>query len=75
MSTTLDDPITHQDQSHATRLQAETTAVRLHIRWPGTRKSLNRDQKQQAAGAFDTMNQIRSFRHELPLHCPGGVQV
>ena len=52
MSTTLDEPATSQ-QSHGTRLQAETTAVRLHIRWPGTRKSLNRDQKQQAAGAFD----------------------
>ena len=53
MSTMLDEPATSPAQSHASRLQLETTAVRLHIRWPGTRKSLSRDQKQQAAGAFE----------------------
>ena len=53
MSTTLDEPAPANQASHGTRLQAGTTAVRLHIRWPGTRKSLSRDQKQQAAGAFD----------------------
>jgi len=35
------------------RLQAETTAVRLRIRWPGIRKTLSRDQTRQAAGAFE----------------------
>ncbi|TWU33819.1 hypothetical protein [Novipirellula artificiosorum] len=35
------------------RLQAETTAVRLHIRWPGVRKTLSSDQTRQAAGTFD----------------------
>ena len=35
------------------QLQAETIAVRLRIRWPGVRKTLSEDQKQQAASAFD----------------------
>ncbi len=35
------------------RLQAETTAVRLKIRWPGVRKSLSPDQTRRAAGTFD----------------------
>lgn len=35
------------------RLQAETTAVRLHIRWPGIRKTLDDTQKQRAADAFE----------------------
>jgi hypothetical protein len=61
----LDDPITHQDHSQATRLQAETTAVRLHIRWPGTRKSLSRDQKQQAASAFDADSRTLSAAKRL----------
>ena len=69
MSTMLEDTCDSATKSsHGTRLQAETTAVRLHIRWPGTRKSLSRDQKQQAAGAFDadsrTLSAAKtSFRH------------
>lgn len=35
------------------RLQSETTAVRLHVRWPGIRKTLDESQKQRAADAFD----------------------
>ncbi|MCC9601040.1 hypothetical protein LOC67_10830 [Stieleria sp. JC731] len=53
MSVMLDEPESQTTQTHGNRLQSETTAVRLHIRWPGTRKSLSRDQRQQAAGAFD----------------------
>ena len=34
MSTMLEDPVTQNQPSHGTRLQAETTAARLHIRWP-----------------------------------------
>ena len=65
MSTMLDDPVTHSHTSHGTRLQAETTAVRLHIHWPGTRKSLSRDQKQQAAGAFDADSRTLSAAKRL----------
>jgi hypothetical protein len=35
------------------RLQAETTAVRLHVRWPGIRKTLDDTQKRRAADAFE----------------------
>lgn len=35
------------------RLQSVTTAIRLHIRWPGVRKTLDKAQKQRAADAFD----------------------
>jgi len=35
------------------RLQAETTAVRLKIRWLGVRKTLSQDQTRLAAGTFD----------------------
>jgi len=35
------------------RLQAETTAVRLKIRWLGVRKTLSQDQTKLAAGTFD----------------------
>lgn len=65
MSTMLDEPATENQASHGTRLQAETTAVRLHIRWPGTRKSLSRDQKQQAAGAFDADSRTLSAAKRL----------
>lgn len=65
MSTTLDDPQTGHDQTDANRLQAETTAVRLYVRWPGTRKALSRDQKQHAAGAFDADSRTLSAAKRL----------
>ena len=52
-------------ESHAERLQEETTASRLHFRWPGVRKSLSRDQKQQAAGAFDADSRTLSAAKRL----------
>jgi len=61
----LDEPVTQNQQSNGMRLQAETTAVRLHIRWPGTRKSLSRDQKRQAAGAFDADSRTLSAAKRL----------
>ncbi|MEM9369313.1 MAG: hypothetical protein AAGD07_25310, partial [Planctomycetota bacterium] len=65
MSVMLDEPESQTTQSQGNRLQAETTAVRLHIRWPGTRKSLSRDQKQQAAGAFDADSRTLSAAKRL----------
>lgn len=53
MSALVDAPEIPAGTSVGDRLQAETTAVRLHIRWPGTRKSLNEDQKRRAASTFD----------------------
>jgi len=53
------DEVEHEPQAEmrssptaAARLRAETTAVRLHIRWPGVRKSLDEVQKRRAADAF-----------------------
>jgi len=65
MSVMLDEPESQTTQSQGGRLQAETTAVRLHIRWPGTRKSLSRDQRQQAAGAFDADSRTLSAAKRL----------
>ena len=63
MSLTIESPVTasHQyndsqaleSESVGQRLQAETTAVRLKIRWLGVRKTLSPDQTRQAAGTFD----------------------
>jgi len=44
---------TQTQESLGQRLQAETTAVRLKIRWLGVRKTLSQDQTRQAAGTFD----------------------
>lgn len=61
MSTLLDSSTETVDVTHdespsetvAQRLQAETTAVRLKIRWLGFRKTLSQAQTRQAAGTFD----------------------
>jgi len=59
MSTALDitpesttDVDTDNRSGVADRLQSETTAVRLRIRWPGVRKTLGQQHKQQAADTF-----------------------
>lgn len=61
MSITIDPPtdtessdaFTSTDETIGQRLQAETTAVRLKIRWMGVRKTLSQDQTRAAAGTFD----------------------
>lgn len=52
LETTPDESTDTAQRSVGQQLQSETTAVRLHIRWPGVRKSLGRSQKQQAATTF-----------------------
>ena len=56
MSTVLAPTSSESQDSHSVdigqQLQAETTAVRLHIRWPGVRKTLSQQHKQQAANTF-----------------------
>ena len=42
-----------RQQNVAEQLQEETTAVRVKIRWPSTRKTLSQAQTQQAAGTFE----------------------
>ena len=43
---------TRRQNAFGQRLRKETTAVRLRIRWPGVRKTLREEQKQQAASTF-----------------------
>ena len=47
------------------RLQTATTAIRLHIRWPGVRKSLSLDQRRLAAGAFEADHKVLSAAKKL----------
>ena len=69
MSTVLDTPSTEvqadQQNDVGQRLQSETTAVRLRIRWPGIRKTLSEDQKQQAASSFDADTKSLSASKKL----------
>ena len=65
ISTLVDESNSATVEIHADRLQARTTAVRLHIRWPGTRKTLSRDQTEQAAGAFDADSRSLSAAKRL----------
>ena len=69
MSTLLEEPqAAARAESRSTvgeRLQAETTAVRLHIRWPGVRKSLSQHQRQVAANAFEADTKSLSAAKKL----------
>ncbi len=69
MSTVLENPPPQtrstSSESIGHRLQAATTAVRLHIRWPGVRKTLSPDQKLRVAGAFDADRSVVSAAKKL----------
>ncbi len=52
MPTVLQEPTQHQTTTAAHRLRATMAAVRVSIQWFGTRKSLTREQKSEAADAF-----------------------
>ena len=65
MSTTIDEPQPSETASHGAKLKQSTTAVRFHVRWPGTRKSLNNSQKHQAACTFDADGKTLSAAKRL----------
>ncbi len=46
-------------------LRSATTAIRLHVRWPGVRKTLNQGQRQLAAGAFSADANLLSAGKKL----------
>ncbi len=52
-------------QSAATRLRGTTVAVRLHIRWPGIRKTLSESERCRAADAFDADTKLFSAAKKL----------
>jgi len=52
MSTLLETPATNVSSSPANRLRTTMAAVRVSIQWFGTRKTLTREQKSEAADTF-----------------------
>ena len=56
---------TRSTQTPAEQLRSAMTAVRLSISWLGVRKSLTRDQKQQAADTFGAEGQYLSAAKKL----------
>ncbi|HUE73751.1 MAG TPA: hypothetical protein VMP01_22925 [Pirellulaceae bacterium] len=52
MSSLVDEPRADRSLSPAQRLRGTMAAVALHFTWFGVRKSLNTEQKAQAADAF-----------------------
>ena len=65
MSTLLDDPATQSSPAPAQQLRSSTAAVRLSFTWFGTRKSLTRAQKEQAAGTFGAAGEFLSAGKKL----------
>ncbi len=51
--TVLDEERDHRDQDPAERLRSDAAAVRLHVSWPGLRRTLSAEQKEDAASPFD----------------------
>lgn len=47
------------------QLQSATTAIRLHVRWPGVRKTLSQGQRRLAAGAFSADANVLSAGKKL----------
>ncbi|MFH5804984.1 hypothetical protein [Alienimonas sp. DA493] len=51
--TVLDEERDHRQQVPAERLREDAAAVRLHVSWPGLRRTLSPEQKDEAASPFD----------------------
>ena len=64
MTATLEQPSIHH-QTSATRLRSSMAAVRLSLTAPGVHKTLNREQKAQAADTFGAANQFISAGKKL----------
>ena len=65
MSTTLNDTALQPSTSPAVRLRTTMAAVRVSIRWLGTRKTLTRQQMAEAADAFGAEEQCLSAGKRL----------
>ena len=69
MSTVLEPPTLDRESLQQTtageQLQSATTAIRLHVRWPGVRKTLSQGQRQLAAGAFSADAKVLSAGKKL----------
>ena len=51
--TILDGERDHRERAPADRLRQDAAAVRLHVSWPGLRRTLSAEQKEDAASPFD----------------------
>ena len=51
--TVLDEERDHHERDPAERLREDAAAVRLHVSWPGLRRTLSAEQKEDAASPFD----------------------
>ena len=51
--TVLDEEYDDRNRNPADRLREDAAAVRLHVSWPGLRRTLTPDQKDEAASPFD----------------------
>ena len=67
MTTLVDDPPETTTSSPAQRLRGTMAAVALHFTWFGVRKSLNPEQKAQAADAFGAEGSYLSAGKKLIL--------
>jgi hypothetical protein len=69
MSTILEPPTnertTVRTDTAGDQLQSATTAIRLHVRWPGVRKTLSQGQRRLAAGAFSADANVLSAGKKL----------
>ena len=65
MSTVLDEPTTQPTTSPAQRLRTTMAGVRVSISWMGVRKSLNQEQKSQAADTFGAAGDYVSAAKKL----------
>jgi hypothetical protein len=65
MSTLLDEPSTHMTTAPAERLRTTMAAVRVSIKWFGTRKTLTPEQKSQAADTFGAEGNFLSAGKKL----------
>ena len=65
MTTLLDEPRTASTQSASQRLRATMAAVRIAFTWFGVRKSLNTEQKAQAADTFGAEGSFLSAGKKL----------
>jgi hypothetical protein len=65
MTTLLDSPATDAGTDAAHRMRTTMTAARLSFTWFGVRKSLTREQKEQAADSFGAEGEFLSARKKL----------
>jgi hypothetical protein len=65
MTSLLEDPVSETAAAASARLRAATAAIRLSFTWFGTRKTLTREQKAQAAESFGAEGEFLSAGKKL----------